>query len=414
MLSVLHLSFWDNVGGSGRAAYRLHTAFRRLGARSRMLVALKATDDPDVRVLGGRTFGRLDRLCGRAVDRLNLQYLFYPSSLMLPRMQWVRDADVLQVYNTHGGYLSHRALVRLSQARPVVWRLSDMWPLTGHCAYSYECERWKIGCGSCPHLDEFPALSRDTSALLWRIKDRTYARSRLTIVSPSQWLAGCVRASPLLSRFPVTVIPNGIDTAVFAPMPRTAARRELGIDPDHRVVMFGAASIADTRKGGHHLQQALERLPLALRQRLTVLLVGRGEWDVPAAAQVKALGSIGDDRQLARAYAAADVFVLPTLAENLPNTALESMACGTPVVAFGVGGVPEAVRHLETGYVVTAGDAVGLAAGMERLLGDDLLRARLGRRSREVVLEEYEADRQARRFLDLYGDLVSERERALA
>ena len=414
MLRVLNLSFWDNAGGSGRAAYRLHSSFRRLGVDSRMLVALKATDDEDVKVIGGRMLGRLDRLCGRTVDRLDLQYLFYPSSVLLPRMRWVRDANVLQIYNTHGGYLSHRALIRLSHARPVVWRLSDMWAMTGHCAYSYECDRWKTGCGACPHLDEFPALSRDTSALLWRVKARTYGRSRLTLVTPSRWLAGLVRESPLLSRFPVRVIPNGIDTSVFTPEVREAARRRLGIDPEHQVIMFGAASLNDPRKGGRHLREALDRLPASLRGKMTLLLVGNDRWPDAGVERLKTLGPIADDHELARAYSAADLFVLPTLAENLPNTALEAMACGTPVVAFGVGGVAEAVRHLETGYVAAPGDTGDLAVGIERLLSDDALRSRLSRRGREVVLDEYEADRQARQFLDLYGDLVSERAQALA
>ena len=374
-----------------------------------MLVALKSTDDQDVRVIGGRTLGRLDRLCGGMVDRLNLQYLFYPSAYVLPRMKWVRQANVLQVYNLHGGYFSYRSLIGLSRARPVVWRLSDMWAMTGHCAYSYECDRWKRGCGACPHLDEFPSLSRDTSALLWRVKKRTYSQCRLTLVAPSRWLAGLAGESPLLSRFRTVVIPNGIDTRVFTPASKTEARRALGLPQDHAVVMFGAASVTDPRKGGRYLREAFERRSTAAREKTTLLLVGGDRWDHAGVERVTALGPIRDDRALARAYAAADVFVLPTLAENLPNTALESMACGTPVVAFGVGGVPEAVRHLETGYVAAAGDAADLTIGIERLLNDSELRIELGRRSRDVALQEYGSDRQARGFLDLYDDLLGER-----
>lgn len=410
MLSVLHLSFWDNVGGSGRAAYRLHTAFRERGVRSRMLVALKATPDPDVATIGGPWLGRLDRLTGRLVDRTGWQYGFYPSSVLLPLFPSVRTADVVQVYNTHGGYFSHRALTRLSRARPVVWRLSDMWAATGHCAYAYDCERWKTGCGACPRLDEFPPLPRDTSAQLWRAKQRIYRRSRLSLVTPSRWLANIVKESPLLAQFPVSVIPNGIDTDLFTPGDRTAARAALGIRSDGPVVMFSAASLSDPRKGGPYLREAIARLPEALRLTLTLLVVGGGEWSGQDVAATKLLGSIDDDRRLALAYAAADLYVLPTLAENLPNAALESLACGVPVVGFDVGGVGEAIRHMETGMIVPSGRADALSDAIRAMLESDTLRRAMSRRAREVAVTEYTAARQADAFLSLYRGLLEARQ----
>lgn len=407
-LSVLHLSYWDNAGGSGRAAYRLHTGLKRLGVRSRMIVGQKQTDDCDVQAIGGRVFGRLDRLCGRIVDALGLQYLFYPSSLVLPQMRWVQEADVIQVFNTHGGYFSHRTFIPLSRGRPVVWRLSDMWAMTGHCAYSYECERWKIGCGLCPHLAEYPHLRRDTSALLWRVKNWIYERSQLTIVAPSTWLAALARLSPLLSRFPVHVIPNGLDTNVFRPVSKVLARQQLGLDPTRRVILFSASSIMLERKGAAFLKDALIRLAHNGLQDVTLLVVGSGAkvWWMDGPFQTRTLGHISDDETLAAAYSAADVFVLPTLAENLPNGILESMACGTPVVSFDVGGVCNALRHMETGYLAAYQDSADLAKGLQLLLDDSDLRSRMSHRCREVAEQEYSLDLQARRFLTLYRDLI--------
>jgi glycosyltransferase involved in cell wall biosynthesis len=406
--SVLHLSTWDNRGGSGRAAYRLHAGLRRLGLRSRMLVAFRQTGDPDVRILGGRRLGRLDRACGRVVDATGLQYLWYPSSLALPRHPWVREADVIQVFNTHGGWLSHRALAPLSRGRPLVWRLSDMWALTGHCGYAYECERWRTGCGACPHLDEYPRLPWDTSALLWRVKRRVYAASRLVLVAPTAWLAGLARTSPLLGRFPVHVIPNGLDLERFRPRPRAEARARLGLPARGPMLFFGAASVTDARKGAAYLAEALARLGDGLAARLTLLVGGAGGegWRPPGPFTVHRLGFVDDDERLALAYAAADVFVLPTVAENLANAILESLACGTPVVAFAVGGVPEAVRHLETGYLAAPRDAGALAAGIRRLLEDDEARATMARRARGVAEAEYGLDLQARRFARLYDDVL--------
>ena len=131
----------------------------------------------------------------------------------------------MQLYNTHGSYFSHTALPLLSRLRPVVWRLSDMWAFTGHVAYSYDCERWRHGCGSCPYLGEYPALSRDTTAALWRWKNAVYKRSKLTIVAPSRWIERLASESPLLSRFPIVRIPNGIDLERFRRVPARGGAR---------------------------------------------------------------------------------------------------------------------------------------------------------------------------------------------
>lgn len=407
-LSVLHVGAWDNAGGSGRAAYRIHTSLRRRGIRSRMLVGGKVTEDPDVALIASGPLGRLDCLSGRVLDRLGFQYLFYPSSYLLPLRAWIREADVIQLYNTHGGYLSHTILPKLSRLRPVVWRLSDMWPITGHCAYSYECERWKSGCGECPYLADYPGLSRDTTALLWWVKDRVYRCSRLTMVAPSKWLANLAEQSPLLGRFSIHIIPNGLDTEVFRPLPKRSTRGMFDIDTRSRVIFFSAHSVLDRRKGASFLEEALSRLADRGVKDVTVLVVGAhaDKWEMEGQFPVKRLGEIRDDQIMAAAYAAADLFVLPTLAENLPNGILESMACGTPVVSFNVGGVPEAVRHMETGYLAAYQDVADLAKGIQLLLDDPDLRFRMSRRCREIAEQEYSLDLQARRFVHLYHDVI--------
>ncbi len=409
-LSVVHLSTWDNAGGSGRAAYRLHTGLKKLGVRSRMLVGRKITSDPDVRLLGG-VFHRLDKWSGALVDRTGLQYLFYPSSLFLNRMKWVREADVIQIFNTHGGYLSHQALPALSSEKPVVWRLSDMWALTGHCSYAYGCDRWKIGCGECPDLEEYPALARDNTHSLFQTKNRIYERSRITVVSPSRWLLDIAKQSPLLGRFDAHWIPNGLDTAIFRPHAKPEAKERFGLDPKKRVLLFSAASVQSGRKGADHLKLALQSIAPALRGT-TLFVVGEGaeRIQLPASIELKTIGPISDDETLAAIYSAADLFVLPALADNLPNGVLESMACGTPSVAYAVGGVPEAVRHMETGYAAAPADPADLAGGIRLLLEDPVLRERMGKRCREVAEKEYGEDLQTQRFQSLYRQLIKDRQ----
>src|SRR5918997_2173923 len=178
-LKVLHISESDAAGGAARAAYKLHRGLNEQGHRSRMLVGRKVTPDGDIRRLKRSLAWRAaDRAAGEVLDRLSLQYLFYPSSFGVARDDWFRDSQIVQLHNLHGSYFSFTALPVLSRRRPTVWLLHDQWALTGHVAYSLDCERWRSGCGSCPYLAEDPRLRRDTTAALWRLKRAVYAPSR--------------------------------------------------------------------------------------------------------------------------------------------------------------------------------------------------------------------------------------------
>lgn len=403
--TVLHISAADAAGGAARSAARIHRGVRALGWRSRMLVGQRRSDDPDVRTLKRSALWRaLDRPFSTLTDALSLQYLFLPSSFALVRDPWFRECDVVQLYNVHGSYFSHTALPSITSRRPLVWRLSDMWAMTGHVAYSYDCERWQHGCGSCPYLGEYPRLTRDTTAFLWRWKRRVYARSTLTLVAPSRWMESLARSSPLLRDFDVRRIPNGIDLERFRPRDRGEARHALGLDPAKRVVLFSALEAGDVRKGGAVLADALSRL-----DDLEFQLVVMGPQASGFPREAHSLGTLHDDERIALAFAAADVYVLPTLAENLPNVALESIACGTPVVAFDVGGVPDAVRDGVSGLLAPLRDGAALAAHIQRLLADDELRTRLGAGARTLAEAEFGAEREARAFAALYEELAASR-----
>jgi glycosyltransferase involved in cell wall biosynthesis len=400
-LNVLHISESDAAGGAGRAAYKLHRGLNGLGHVSRMLVGRKVTPDTDIRPLKRNLLWRvLDRASGELFDLLSLQYVFYPSSFGVLADAWFRSASVVQLHNLHGSYFGFTALPAISRLRPVVWQLHDQWGLTGHVAYSLDCERWRRGCGACPYLDEYPRLRNDTTALLYRLKDRVYSGSRLTVVVPSRWMADIVDASPLLGRFPVRYIPTGIDLAVFRPGDRDEARQRLRLPLDRKIVFFAAANINERRKGLHLLAEALRRL-----EDPPLLLVA-GSGTVARGIETRYLGSVLDEDVLADAYRAADVFAVPTLADVLTQTAPESIACGTPCVSFDRGGVIDVVRHLETGYQAPFGDVDGLARGLTTLLGDEELLARLSARCREVAETEFSVDLQVQRYAGLYEELL--------
>lgn len=405
-LSILHFSTADNAGGSGRSAYRIHTGLRQLGQRSRMLVGQKVTADSDVDTVYGSMAGKVSNFAAdAATTRVGLQYLLVPSNFRVRSHPWTSEANVIQLYNTHGGYFSHRLLPRLSESRPIVWRLSDMWPMTGHCAYPGACDRWQTGCGKCPDLSSYPPLPVDTTAMLWKIKDRVYARSNITVVAPSSWIENMARRSPLLQRFDIRRIPNGLDLSIFRPMERSVARDILDIDRCRKVILFSAHGVDDNpRKGSADLIEALNRLPCS--QDCVLLLCGEGgrDWHQKVDMPVKVLGYIADDRMMSIVYASADVIVLPSIVENLPNGVLEAMACGIPSVAYETGGMKDAVKHMETGYLARHADIDDFVRGISQLLGDDQLREDLGKRALKLIVRKFEKMQTARAFLDLYRE----------
>src|SRR5579859_8065652 len=241
---VLHISYSDTVGGAARSAYRLHEGLRREGVESRMLVQVTAAaDDPDVRAV---KWSFWDRAWNRLQREVGLQYLFVPGTVRLLRDPWVREASVLQLGNVHGGFFAYPFLPLLARSKRVVWTLHDMWAFTGHCGYSLDSDRWLTGCGKCPHLDTWPSIRRDGTRINWRVKKAVYGTLDATIVTPSRWLAALAERAPLMQRFDIRVIPYGLDTDLFAPSPRAEARRELGLDPDARLVLVTSP---ERRKG---------------------------------------------------------------------------------------------------------------------------------------------------------------------
>jgi len=378
--------------------------------RSRMLVSRKTTHDKDIREISQSVLRVLDRSAYHFFERLSLQYLFYPSSFLLLYDKWFRESDVIQLFNTHDNYFAHTALPLISRKKPVVWRLSDMWAMTGHCTHALDCERWMSGCGSCPYLSGYPALRWDTTAFLWRAKRSVYARSRINIVAPSKWIANLARRSPLLDRFNIHHIPNGADISVFSPTGKSEARRLIGIDTTKTIILFSSHLINDPLKGKVFVEQAIDRLASGpWSDQVLLLVVGRDakEWRESRLETIR-LEHITDDRALARVYSAADIFILPTLADTSPNSVLESMACETPVVTFDVGGCPDLVQHMQNGYLARYKDALDFTNGITTLLSDATLRKELGKAALETVRRNFTSEQEGRRFRSLYEELVRE------
>jgi len=289
---------------------------------------------------------------------------------------------------------------------PVVWTLRDMNTFTGGCHYDAGCDRFVERCGACPQLGS--SDDEDLSRRVWERKETLFSSltpERLHIVTPSRWMAGEVARSSLLGdRFAVSAIPNGVNTDEFAPRDRAAARSVLGIPEESEVVLFVAYSVAPRRKGFPLLMDALRQL--SNRPNLLAVSVGAGSPAADIPFPTLHLGKISQNRLLSLVYSAADVYVIPSLQDNLPSTVLESMACGTPVVGFDVGGVPEMVRPGVTGTLAPVGDVDFLAASISSLLSDPAERKAMAERCRSVVMDEYGMDSYVRGYEALYHRLV--------
>ena len=333
----------------------------------------------------------------------------FPGTAALLR-EIVSDADVLHMHNLHGYYFDLRELPRLTAKTPTILTMHDAWLLTGHCAHPFDCPRWRIGCGSCPYPAVYPPMGRiDASARNWRVKREILARSRFRLATPSRWLMGMVEESGLLDgALEARVVPNGVDTRIFKPGDQREARAALGLDQDAEVLMFAANSLLDNPfKDYRTLLDALPLIAHAREGRLQLVALGDAS-AVPAVpgVDILALPFEPDPARVARYYQAADVYVHPARAENLPLAPMEAMACGTPVVASRVGGLPEIVDDGVTGTLVPVGDAEPLAAGVVALLGDEARRNAFSEAGLARVRELFTLERQADAYIAWYGELL--------
>jgi glycosyltransferase involved in cell wall biosynthesis len=305
------------------------------------------------------------------------------------------------------GYFNYLAIPALTKKRPAIFTLHDMWSFTGHCAYSYDCDRWKIGCGECPYPDIYPAVKIDNTHVEWKLKNWVYMHANLTIVTPSNWLAEQAEKS-MLKRFPIHHIPYGIDTNIYQPINTKQCRFVLGIPNNKKVLMFGAEILMDSRKGGDLLLKALQNLPESLKAEIMLLILGNGGEAMvdDLGMNTLNLGYVSSDRLKSIAFSAADLFVFPTRADNLPLVLQESMACGTPMVSFKIGGVSDLVRPGITGYLAKPNDADDFCKGIVELLRDEALRKRMSQNCRTIALKEYQIELQAERYIKLYSQML--------
>lgn len=400
-MNVLLINQHDIFGGAGIAGHRLYKGLSRQGVGARMLVEVARTNDDAVAAIA-RRWSILEKVGFRITRRLSLSGL-HVNSFTIAKHDFYMQADIINFHNLHGGFFNYLAIPRLTNNKPAVYTLHDMWSFTGHCSYSYDCDKWKAGCGNCPYPHSYPGIERDNTRLEWKLKKRTYQQSRLTIVTPSRWLASRAKES-MLNRFPIHHIPNGLDTDEYRPLEKEQCRAALGISRKTRVLLFVAQSVADPRKGGGLLLKSLMTLPAKLKSDCLLVTIGDGGEKVTRETGMKTLnlGYVSGDLIKSICYSAADIFLFPTKADNLPVVLQESMACGTPMISFNIGGVPDLVRHGITGYLAEPGDVAGLRECILQLLENGRIREQMSRSCRAIAVEEYGIEMQTKRYIELF------------
>lgn len=414
MVRPLILSTTDIEGGAARAAFRLHTGLESIGVPSQMLVRAKLSHNKAVSAqaswltkLGpSSTEWPLRKYLNR--DRTMFSAQWFPDAI-LSSVNQIKP-DVINLHWVCNGYVQIETLKKFKC--PLVWTLQDMWPMTGGCHYSEDCDRYKESCGRCPQLHS--DRDNDLSRQIWQRKQKAWRNLDLMVVTPSQWMSECVQSSSLFRDLRVETIPFCLDTETYRPHDKTAARQILNLPQTKKIITFGAlAATSDKRKGFNLLVEALQKLSRAgLAENIEVAVFGSAAPETPIDLGFKThyLGHLNDDLSLSLVYAGGDVMVVPSLQESFGQTASEALACGTPVVAFNATGLKDIVDHEQNGYLAKPYDPGDLAQGIAWVLQERDRHQNLVLNAREKAVKTFSLHLQAKQYVSLFEELIENRE----
>ena len=412
-MRIILLNTNDIGGGAAIAAYRLLKGLQQRGMEAEMLVQSKKSDDYSI--IGPQTKWE------KAVSKLRPIFDSIPIRFYKQRMKIIFSSAILQdniskkvkninpdIIHLHwvaAGFIRIETLAKIN--KPIIWTLHDSWAFTGGCHITFDCKKYIKSCGCCPTLNS--NKKKDLSYKILQRKRKSWKNLDLTIVTPSSWLGECAKKSSLFCNTRIEVIPNGIDLNRFKPIDKNIAKDILCLPKDKKLMLFGAmGAINNQNKGFHLLKKALKKLSSKENKNIELVIFGsskpRNEEDL--AFKTHYLGQLNDEISLTLVYSAADVMIVPSIQEAFGQTASESLACGTPVVAFGDTGLLDIVDHQKNGYLAKLFDTGDLAYGIKWVLEDNIRWRKLSENAREKVINEFDIVKVAKRYEDLYKDIL--------
>jgi glycosyltransferase involved in cell wall biosynthesis len=397
-MNVLIIGTTDILGGAAKVSWDIKSSLEADGHSVSMFVADKRSDDPNVHVIARPWYQKYLSIFLASERYIQTDWILETDAF--------KQADVVHCHNLHGRFFNLETLQKMSVLKPVVWTLHDEWALTPHCAYTMEGTEIRNGLYVCPSIDIQPRLLWDNTKRLIQWKNTLYNNAKLTVVTPSLWLKARAEQSTLKSQHNVH-IPNGIDTSVFIQSDKATAREKLHLPQDKKIILFLAtAGKANTWKGWTHVEKVIE----ANNDDASVLFLNVGNLvKEDAEANIEYRMQVSSPEELALYYSAADILLFTSIAENFPLVILEAMSCGLPIVSFDVGGVKEAVEHMQHGYIAPYTDTNALQEGVAWALNmssqerDDLSKA-----STAKVRQFYSTEHMTTAYKKLYTDIKNQ------
>jgi glycosyltransferase involved in cell wall biosynthesis len=417
-MKVCLINTADSGGGAPVACRRLLHALDS-NIEANMLVQSKKTNNPAILSVTNNRFDKFTAELNFLSERLpfiafyekdkSVRFAFSTANIgtNISNHISIEQADILHLHWINRGFLSIKNLKQLFQLqKPIVWTLHDMWTFTGGCHYAGTCNYYLQECGNCKFL-RAPS-ENDLSKKGWLKKKDLYTQNKkIVFVACSKWIAQLASKSSLLKGARIEAIPNPIDTTLYKPLDKITIRKKWGIDLDTKIILFGAANINDSRKGISYLIDAIKLLKQNNPQNLKIEIILFGKntsldpQQLPFPA--KSLSTITSEQELIEVYNLADVFVLPSLEDNLPNMVMEALSCGIPVVGFNQGGTPEMIDHQQNGYVAKYQSVEDLQAGISWVLNNNIIN--LKNNARQKVLDNYSEAIVAQQYQQLYESL---------
>jgi glycosyltransferase involved in cell wall biosynthesis len=409
-MKILHIVAGDLSGGAARGAYWLHQGLLELGVDSKIMLSGKSIiDDDSVIALSNNKFSKIKSIFRAQIDPLILraykdrQANIYSTGLFgldFTKSEYYKQADIIHLHWVNAGFVNIKHLKKID--KPIIWTLRDMWPLTGGCHYSLDCERFKVGCGLCPQLGSHSSI--DLSRWVYKRKVK-YIPKNLTVVGISHWLTDQAKISIIFKDHLCTTILNNINTKEFHKIDKYDAKKILGLSTGKKIVLCGSTNIKDFYKG---FQKFLDALPYLNKDNIFLCFFGRFDpglingFDF----EYKSFGYLNDNISLNLVYAGADVFVAPSVQEAFGKTLAEAQCSGTPVVCFDATGPKDIVEHKVTGYKATPFDSIDLAKGIDWVL-NAVNYEELCQNAREKVLRDFDSQIIATKYIKLYEESLS-------